>query len=144
MLKCQLSIRGLLKIEFDSLFYVLRDYVRIFSELTFIEELGNAFVTHLHQVYVSAFLPLNDFLSQIIAVSCYFDCYYVVLRVRILVHDTRGAATNLGLMMVSGTHIGDLWHVGLKSNRSTFAPQFTDYISHFGSYTLSFCYGHKS
>ena len=144
MLKSQLSIRGLLKIEFDSLFYVLRYYVWIASELPFVQELGNAFVTHLHQVYVNAFLSLDDFPSQSIAVSCYFYCYYVILRVRILVHETCGATTNLRLMKVSHTKISDLWHVRLKGNRSTFASQFTDYFSHFGGSTLSFCYGHKT
>ena len=59
-------------------------------------------------------------------------------------HDTRGAATNLRLMKVSGAHIGDLWHVRLKSSISMFAPQFTDYFSHFGGSTLPLCYGHKT
>ena len=59
-------------------------------------------------------------------------------------HDTCGAATNLRLMKVSGAHIGDLWHVRLNINRSMFAPQLFDYISHFRGSTLPLSYGHNT
>ena len=142
MRKSQLSILGILKVIFDRPLYVLGDYVGIASELSFIQELGNAFKIYLHQVNVSAFLHLDDFPSQIVAVSCYFDCNLVLLRVRIAVHDTCGAAAYLGRVKVSAAIIGDLWHVRLLIMYSKYPLQFADRVSHFEYSSLPLCYGH--
>ena len=127
----QLSILGLLKIIFDRPIYVLGDYVGIAFKLPFIQKLGNAFKIHLHQVNVSAFLSLDDFPSQSVKVSCYFDCYFVFLRVRIAVHDTCGAAADFVRVKVSPAIKGDLWHVRFLSMRSKFPLHLTDFVSHF-------------
>ena len=72
---------------------------------------------HLHQVNVSAFLPLDDCPSLSIAVSCYFYSNFVILRVRIAVHDTCVAAANLELVIVTASIVVDLWHVRLLIKR---------------------------
>ena len=59
-------------------------------------------------------------------------------------HDTCGAAANLGLVNVSPAIKGDLWHVRLLSKWSKFPFQFTDLVSNFYDTSLQLLYGHKS
>ena len=60
-------------------------------------------------------------------------------------HDTSGSATHFSRIFVFDIHKGDLWHVRLKSGRSTIALQFFDYISHLGDGSnLPLPYSHKT
>ena len=60
-------------------------------------------------------------------------------------HDTSGSATHFSRIFVCDIHKSDLWHVRLKSSRSTIALQLFDYISHLSDGSnLSLAYGHKT